>query len=42
MLTGRDKGVHDFPEGISPKVNITEQLEFELDYYGVIVPYISH
>ena len=32
-----NKGVQAFPEGISPKVNVIESLEFELTYYGVAV-----
>ena len=31
------KGVHAFPKGISPKVNIKVQLEFELAYYDVLM-----
>ena len=36
------KGVHTFPKGISPKVNVLAQLEFELTYYDVAVQHISH
>ena len=32
-----DKGVHTFPKGIRPKVNVTARLEFELAYYDFIV-----
>ena len=28
-----DKGVHTFPKGICPKVNIIARLEYELAYY---------
>ena len=28
-----DKGVHTFPEGICPKVNVIARLEYELAYY---------
>ena len=31
-----------FPRGISPKVNVIEQLEFELINYDVTVQYICH
>ena len=31
-----------FPKGISLKVNINTQLEFELAYYKVVVQYVSH
>ena len=27
--------IHTFPKGISPKVNVMEQLEFDLTYYDV-------
>ena len=37
-----DKGVHAFPKGINPKVNVIAQLEFELAYYDVAVQYVSH
>ena len=36
------KGVHNFPKGISPKVNLIAQLDFELTYYNAAVQYISH
>ena len=29
-----DKGVHTFPKGIFPKVNVIARLEYELTYYG--------
>ena len=32
-----DKAVHAFPKGISLKVNIIAQLEFELTHYDVAV-----
>ena len=28
-----DKGVHTFPKGICPKVNVIARLEYELAYY---------
>ena len=38
----RDKGVHTFPEGISPKVNVIVRWEFELIYDNIEVSHISH
>ena len=38
---GGDKGVHTFPKGISPKVNIIVWLEFELFYFEATVHSIS-
>ena len=32
-----DKEIHNFPKGISPKLNIMARLEFELAYYEVAV-----
>ena len=32
-----DKGVHTFPKGICPKVNVIAQLEYELAYYDSAV-----
>ena len=32
-----DKGVHTFPKGISPKVNVIVRLEYELAYYDSAV-----
>ena len=29
QMAGEDKGVHTFPKGISPKVNVTTRLELE-------------
>ena len=37
-----DKGLHTFPIGISPKVNVVAGLEFELAYYDVTVQHFSH
>ena len=36
------KGVHTFPRGISPKVNVVVRLEFELTYFEVAVQPFSH
>ena len=32
-----DKGVHTFPNGICPKVNVIARLEYELAYYDSAV-----
>ena len=32
-----DKGVHIFPKGICPKVNVIARLEYELAYYDSVV-----
>ena len=37
-----DKGVHAFPKGISPQVNIIAQLEFEPAYNDIPVEYVSN
>ena len=31
-----------FPKGISPKVNLIAQLEFELTHYEIAIQHISH
>ena len=36
-ITGRDKGVHTFRLGNSPKVNVIARLELEVAYYEVII-----
>ena len=45
MNSWKDKGVHSFPKGISPKVNIIERLEFELAYsdsaFKHFIPYTT-
>ena len=38
----KDKGFHNIPKGIRPKVNIIAQLEFELAYYDVTMQHISY
>ena len=38
----KDKGVHTFPKGICPKVNIIAQLENELAYYNSAVHRFNH
>ena len=37
-----DKGVHTFPKGICPKVNVIVRLEYELAYYGSAVHRFNH
>ena len=37
-----DKGVHTFPKGICPKVNVIAQLEYELAYYDSAVHRFNH
>ena len=37
-----DKGVHTFPKGICPKVNVIAQLEYELTYYDSTVHRFNH
>ena len=37
-----DKGVHTFPKGICPKVNIIARLEYELAYYESTVHRFNH
>ena len=36
------KKIHTSPKGISPKVNVIAQLEFELAYSNVTIQHISH
>ena len=38
----RDKRVHAFPKGISPKMKIIVQLEFKLTQFEVAVHHFSH
>ena len=35
-------GVHNFPKGIYPKVNMIAQLEFKLAYYDSSVQHFNH
>ena len=37
-----DKGVHTFPKGICPKVNIIARLENELAYYNSAIHRFNH
>ena len=41
-LTHSWKGVHTFPKGICPKVNVIARLEFELAYYDSAVHRFNH
>ena len=36
------EGVHTFPKGICPKVNVTAWRVFELTYYNVEVQHVNH
>ena len=36
------KGVHTFPKGICPKVNVIARLEYELAYYDSAVQRFNH
>ena len=36
-----DKGVHTFPKGICPKVNVIGWLEYELAYYDSTVHHFN-
>ena len=38
----KDKGVHTFPKGICPKVNVIARLEYELAYYDSAVHRFNH
>ena len=38
----KDKGVHTFPKGICPKVNVIARLEYELVYYDSTVHRFNH
>ena len=42
MHNWEDKGVHTFPMGIIPKVNVIALLEFELAYYNPVVQLVIH
>ena len=37
-----NKGVHTFPKGICPKVNVIARLEYELVYYDSAVHRFKH
>ena len=37
-----DKGIHTFPKGICPKVNVKARLEYELAYYDSAVHRFNH
>ena len=38
----QDKGVHTFPKGICPKVNVIARLEYEFAYYDSAVHRFNH
>ena len=42
MHSWEDKGVHNFPKGICPKVNVMARLEYELAYYDSAVHRFNH
>ena len=42
LLGLEDKGVHTFPKGICPKVNVIARLEYELTYYDSAVQRFNH
>ena len=42
VFNQRDKGVHNFPKGINPKVNVITWLEFELVPYEVAFRHINN
>ena len=37
-----DKGVHTFPKGICPRVNVIARLEYKLMYYDSAVHHFNH
>ena len=37
-----DKGVHAFPKGIRPKMNVIARREFEIAYFNVAIHHVSH
>ena len=41
-LVGVIRRYNTFPKGISPKVNVIEQLDFELNYFNTAVQHFSH
>ena len=42
LCSWEDKGVHAFPKGICPKMNIIVRLEYELTYYDSAVHRFNH
>ena len=40
--SGRDKGVHNLPQSIRPKVNVISRLEFEPFYCDVAIRNVNH
>ena len=41
-IASGDKGVHTFPNDISPKVNKTARLEFELTHFEFPIQFFRH
>ena len=41
-IAGEDKKFFIFPNGISLKVKIIEQLEFEITFYNVAIQYVNY
>ena len=41
-ISWEDKGVHAFPKGICPKVNVIVRLEYRLTYYDSAVHCFNH
>ena len=41
-LSWEDKGVHTFPKGICPKMNVLARQEYELAYYDSAVHRFNH
>ena len=42
IYSWEDKGVHTFPKGICPKVNVIARLKYELAYYDSAVHRFNH
>ena len=42
LFNAKDNGVHTFPKGICPKVNVIARLEYELAYYDSAVHRFNH
>ena len=40
-MPGKSKGLFMFSKGISPKVNVIAQLEFEPSYFDVTVQHVN-
>ena len=42
LFNPQDKGVHTFPNGICPKMNVIARLEYELAYYDSAIHRFDH